>query len=349
MELATTLTSQTVRNTVREAGINPNYWYAVCWSKDLESDALRQVVIWKQKIVLFRTSDGQVHAMEDACPHRGVELHRGQVKGCNVVCPYHGWEFNPEGQCVSIPYFPSGQKLPPSRARAYPVQEKYGLVWVFPGDRTQADTTPLIDIPEYLEPGWLVIPINGHFKAHFSICNENTMDVFHGYLHEELQGWFDPILLKLEETHNRVRAKYQVSYKGVMAKFLGLAESASDVTTLPITIDYQYPNYATTLENISSLYLMRLPIDQQESRSFALFFFRVRLPQWLLNRLQPILIPFLQKFFLYRFLAQDEEMIESEQQNYMLNPQRQYAEINPAIIAIQRITLRQYETYLKKL
>ena len=39
-----------------------------------------------------------------------------------------------------------------------------------------------------------MVPITAHFKAHFSICNENTMDVFHGFLHQELQGWFDPIL-----------------------------------------------------------------------------------------------------------------------------------------------------------
>ncbi len=174
------------------------------------------------------------------------------------------------------------------------------------------------------------------------------MDVFHGYLHQELQGWFDPLLLKLEETKNRVLAQYQVSYKGIMAKFLGLAESATQVTTLPITIDYQYPHYVTTLQGISSLYLMRLPIHHQESRSFSLFFFRVRLPQWLLNRIQPILIPVLQRFFLYRFLDQDKEMIESEQQNYGLNPQRHYAEINPAIIAIQRMILRQYEVFLKE-
>lgn len=36
MELATTLTGQTVRNHVREVGINGNHWYAVAWAKDLK-------------------------------------------------------------------------------------------------------------------------------------------------------------------------------------------------------------------------------------------------------------------------------------------------------------------------
>jgi nitrite reductase/ring-hydroxylating ferredoxin subunit len=345
MELATTLTPQNVRNAVREAGINPNYWYAVGWSKDLPIGSVIPVMVWQQAIALFRDQTGQVHALEDACPHRGVALHKGQVHGCHLVCPYHGWEFNVEGTCVKIPYFPNGQKLPPYGARPYPVQEKYGLIWLFPGQADLAASTPIIEIPEYNQPGLLLIPITGHFQSHFSICNENTMDVFHGFLHNELQGWFDPILLKLDETPSSVRAAYNVSYRGLMAKFLGLAERADQVTTLPITIEYRYPNYATSLEGVSSLYLMRLPVTPQESRSFALFFFRVRLPQWLLKRVEPILVPLLRKHFLEKFLAQDAEMMESEQLNYNRNPNRHYAEINPAIIAIQRMTLKQYEAY----
>ncbi|NJN24476.1 MAG: aromatic ring-hydroxylating dioxygenase subunit alpha [Acaryochloridaceae cyanobacterium RL_2_7] len=345
MKLATTLSAQTVRNSVREAGINPNYWYAVCWSQDLENGAVKPIQVWDQKIALYRDDQGQIHALDDACPHRGIELHRGQVNGCHLVCPYHGWEFDADGKCVNIPYLPEDQKLPPQFAQSFPVQEKYGLVWLFPGNAGLAAEAPLIDIPEFGKSGLLMIPLTGQFKAHFSICNENTMDVFHGFLHEELQGWFDPILLNLEETENTVKAQYSVSYKGQMAKFLGLAEDAKQVTTLPITIEYQYPNYATTLRGISSLYLMRLPVSNQESRSFALFFFRVRLPQWMIRALERFLVPVVRRFFLEKFLAQDQEMMESEQQNYNKNPQRRYAEINPAIIAIQRMTLKQFEQY----
>lgn len=346
MKLATTLSAQTVRNSVREAGINPNHWYAVGWSHELESASVQPIMVWNQKIALFRDVEGHAHAVEDACPHRGVALHKGKVTGCHLVCPYHGWEFNHQGKCVNIPYLPEDQKLPPQGARIFPVQEKYGIIWVFPGDVDLAASAPLLDIPEFNQSGLLMIPITGHFQSHFSICNENTMDVFHGFLHEELQGWFDPVLINLEETDDTVRAEYNVSYKGQMAKFLGLAENAKQVTTLPISIKYVYPHYSTTLKGVSSLYLMRLPVSDQESRSFALFFFRVRLPQWVIRSIQKLLVPLLRRFFLEKFLAQDKEMMESEQQNYNANPQRHYAEINPAIIAIQRMTLRQFERYV---
>lgn len=345
MELATTLSTHTVRNAVREVGINPNYWYAVGWSDTLKPGAVTAVTIWKQAIALYRTANGQLHALEDACPHRGIALHKGRVQGCTLACAYHGWEFDGSGACVNIPYVPLGQKLPPAQARSYPVQEKYGVMWIFPGDAALAETTPLIDIPEFGNENLLMIPVTGHFKAHFSICNENAMDVFHGFLHEELQGWFDPVLIHLKETEDAVLAAYNVSYKGQMAKFLGLSKDAHSVTTLPIAIEYRYPNYFTSLEGISSLYLMRSPVGPQESRSFALFFFRVQLPSWLLKLVRPVLVPVLQRFVLNRFLAQDVEMMESEQRTYTENSKRRYLEINPAIIALQRFTLRQYEKY----
>lgn len=348
MELATTLTSHTVQNAVREVGINPNYWYAVSWANQLKPGDIISVVIWQQAIAVYRDINGQLHALEDFCPHKGVALHKGKVHGCNLACAYHGWEFDNQGNCVKIPYLPEKQKLPRATVRSYPIQEKYNLIWIFPGEPHLAATCQLPHIPEFFETEWLVVPISAHFQAHFSICNENTMDVFHGFLHQGLQGWFDPVLISLKETENSVRAEYNVSYKGHMAKFLGLSDRADTVTTLPITVEYRYPHYATSLQGVSSLYLMRLPIEPNESRSFALFFFKVRLPQWVLQPLKPLLIPLLQRFVLSKFLAQDIEMIESEQQNYLANPQRRYVEINPAIIAIQRLIVRQYEQFMQK-
>ncbi len=348
MELATTLKSQKVHNRVREVGINPNYWYAVGWADQWQPGEIIPVVVWQQAIAVYRDTEGQLHALEDVCPHKGVALHKGKVQGCHLTCSYHGWEFNGSGQCVSIPYITGSQKLPQAQVRSYPVQERYNLIWVFPGDPTEATTCQPPDIPEFSQPGWLMVPFTANFKAHFSIYNENCMDVFHGFLHENLQAWFDPVLLSLGETEAAVCAEYQVSYKGRLAQFLGLSERADQVTTLPISIYYRYPNYYSSLQGVSCLYSLRLPVGPTESKSFALFFFKVRLPGWLLKPLKPLLRTLLQRVMLRKFISQDIEMMESEQQNYLANPHRRYVEINPAIIAIQRLIVRQYEQFMQK-
>lgn len=345
MELATTLETQDVRVGVREVGINPNHWYAVAWAQDLQPGQVIAVTVWNQPIALYRTTSGQLHAVENICPHKGVDLHRGDVIDEHLVCNYHGWEFNPQGQCVKIPYLPTSHKLPCASLRVFPVQETYGLIWVFPGDAALAETCPPLDIPEYDDPNWLMVPIGAHFQAHFSICNENTMDVFHGYLHKNLQGWYNPVLLQLKATDDRVSADYQVSYRGVLAKWLGLSET-SQATTKVISVNYRYPHYQSSLEGVSSIYLMRLPIGPVESRSFALFFLKIRVPTWIQTLLRPVLQPAILHFLFMRFLVQDIEMIESEQRNYLAQPQRRYVEINPAIIAVQRLIVRQYEDYI---
>jgi nitrite reductase/ring-hydroxylating ferredoxin subunit len=348
-ELATTLRGQAVRTVIREVGINPNHWYPLGWAHDLKLGQTMPAVVWQQPIVVYRDTDGHLHALEDACPHRGVALHKGKVHGKHLACAYHGWEFDGDsGHCVKIPYLPDRQKLPCAQARSYPVREQYGLIWVFPGDAEFASQHELPHVPEFEDSDWLMVPVTAHFKAHFSICNENAMDVFHGFLHEELQGWFNPILLNLQESDAMIQAEYEVSYKGRLAKFLGLSQRADEVTTLPITIRYRYPHFATSLQGISSLYLMRLPVSLTESRSFALFFFRVSLPKWLLKPIRPLLSDVIQRFMLRRFLNQDIEMMESEQAAYSYRRERRYVEINPAIIALQRLTVRQYEQFMQQ-
>lgn len=349
MELATTLKGQTVQNKVREVGINENYWYPVAWSHQLKANQVIPVMVWQKPIALYRDASGQVYALEDACPHKGVELHKGEVSGDRLVCPYHGWEFNSEGQCVNIPYLPPTQKLPCAQARSYPAQERYGIVWVYPGDIALLSDRPLPQVPEYDDPNCLIIPITGYFQAHFSICNENTMDVFHGFLHKNLQGWFDPVLLKLQETEGSVRADYKVSYQGFLSKLLGLGTEADGTTTRIVSIHYQYPHYHSTLEGVSSLYLMRLPVSPSETRSFSLLCLnQVRLPRWLLQPIKRFAVPIIRELLFMPFLRQDVGMMESEQRNYRLNAKRRYVEINPAIIALQRLVVRQYEQFMQQ-
>jgi len=343
MELTPALAGQTVEADIRQIGINPNYWYAVGWASDVKPGQVVSVTLWQQAIALYRDEKGQLHGLCDRCPHRGVELHRGQVKGEHLVCRYHGWEFNGQGECVHIPYWRSQQKLPSAQVRAYPLQEKYGLIWVFPGDPALASDRPIPDMPEYAEPGWLMVPLSVHFQAHFAICNENTMDVFHGFLHQDLQGWFDPVLTRLQETESFVQADYQVSYKGRLANWLGLSDRPDQPTTRSIQIEYCYPHYHTHMPGVSALYLMRLPIGPAESQSYTLFFFKAKLPPRLLRWLQPILQRILSRFVLLRFVHQDKEMVESEQHTYLTQSSQRYVEINPAIIALQRVMKRQYE------
>ena len=111
-----------------------NNWYVACIADEIK-DKPRRARILAHNFVLFRHDENNIHCLSDSCVHRGASLSLGQCQNGGIICPQHGWEFNHGGKCTLIP---AGTKTPtetPKRARvpAYPVEEKYGLVfaWLF--------------------------------------------------------------------------------------------------------------------------------------------------------------------------------------------------------------------------
>ena len=76
-----------------------NAWYVAAWSEEI-ANALTQVKVLGEKLCMFRNSEGEVIAMEDACPHRKMPLSKGRIKGDNVECGYHGLTFDCAGAAL---------------------------------------------------------------------------------------------------------------------------------------------------------------------------------------------------------------------------------------------------------
>jgi phenylpropionate dioxygenase-like ring-hydroxylating dioxygenase large terminal subunit len=95
--------------------------------------------------VVFRDQSGEARVLADTCVHRGGSLSKGLIKNGNAVCPYHGWEFGGDGKCSKVPSLGEVTKIP-ARAKvdAYPVQEKYGIVFAFLGDLPEAERPPAL-------------------------------------------------------------------------------------------------------------------------------------------------------------------------------------------------------------
>ena len=46
------------------------------------------------RIVALFNSEGNLFALDGVCPHQGGPLGKGQLEGCIVTCPWHGWQFD---------------------------------------------------------------------------------------------------------------------------------------------------------------------------------------------------------------------------------------------------------------
>jgi nitrite reductase/ring-hydroxylating ferredoxin subunit len=116
----------------------PATWYLFCRSEELKGKPLSKKVL-DRRLVAYRTKDGRVAVLDANCAHLGADLGRGRVLGDSVQCPFHHWQYGPEGRCQSIP---GSSSVPPgARLRTYPVSERHGYVYFFFGSR------PLFPLP----------------------------------------------------------------------------------------------------------------------------------------------------------------------------------------------------------
>lgn len=104
-------------------------WYPVGLVDHIQPGSSNPVILAEQELALWRTEDGTTHVWEDRCPHRGMRLSFGFVRGDVLRCIYHGWGYKPTGQCVVIPAHPD--LTPPERicARTHPTHVTHGIIW----------------------------------------------------------------------------------------------------------------------------------------------------------------------------------------------------------------------------
>lgn len=158
-----------------------NLWYVAEWSATVKDKPVKARLLG-QNLVLFRDKSGQVNCLSDICIHRGGSLSNGWTteRDC-VACPYHGWEFDAEGKVQFIPSRGEGSDVP-DRARidAYPVEERYGMIWVFMGDLPAEERYPIPPFPEFDDrENWRPVEAEFTWNADVSRVVENGIDIAH--------------------------------------------------------------------------------------------------------------------------------------------------------------------------
>jgi toluene monooxygenase system ferredoxin subunit len=85
----------------------------VCSAEEVWDGEMRGITIQGRRVLLVHAG-GELHAYEDACPHRGMPLSQGKLADCTLVCSFHGWSYDVR----------SGRGINPesARLRAFPVR-----------------------------------------------------------------------------------------------------------------------------------------------------------------------------------------------------------------------------------
>ena len=259
-----------------------NMWYAVEFSHNVTTKPLSMQALG-QKFVLWRDKKGEIHCLSDLCVHRGGSLAGGWLTddaSC-IVCPYHGWEFNGDGDCEKIPAHPERGIPKKARVDSYPVKEKYNLVFVFLGDLPESERHPLPEIPELEDPQFKKVYGEYWWPVNYERALENAMDPSHapfvhgnrfGNLDKPEVGDFDVVLTEWSGLATIPLYPPPGQPKGAWGKLF--RKSVEDVDT-PVQIPTKAGFY---LPNINILQVplpfgtmllidANVPVSEQETRS----------------------------------------------------------------------------------
>lgn len=163
-----------------------NEWYVAAFSQEVKDQLLARTLLGR-RLVLYRASDDRVVALDDRCPHRSMPLSAGTLERDTIVCGYHGFRFNTEGDCVEVPSQASCPKN--VGIRAYRTLERGAVVWIWMGDAEQADASKLPSQDWMTDPTWERSQGQLSLQANYVRLHENLLDLTHlSFLHAKSFG-----------------------------------------------------------------------------------------------------------------------------------------------------------------
>lgn len=129
-------------------------WHCLGLASDFEDGKPHGIDIFGTRIVVFKGEDGQLNALNAWCPHMGADLSIGEVKGNDLVCKFHGWNWGGDGVCNHIPY---AKRVPPkARTTAYhiEVQNKLLFIWNDPEGNAPTEDLAIPRIEQVFSDEW---------------------------------------------------------------------------------------------------------------------------------------------------------------------------------------------------
>jgi phenylpropionate dioxygenase-like ring-hydroxylating dioxygenase large terminal subunit len=149
------------------------FWLPALLSSELPAPDCdpRRVQLLGEDYIAFRDSSGQVGLLDEYCPHRNASLGLARVEGGGIRCIYHGWKFAVDGTVLETPNISDPTFKQRIKAKAYPVREAGGLVWVYLGAPAQMPAFPRWPFFELTSP---------HLLPVYAVVNCNYVQVLEG-------------------------------------------------------------------------------------------------------------------------------------------------------------------------
>jgi phenylpropionate dioxygenase-like ring-hydroxylating dioxygenase large terminal subunit len=247
-------------------------WYVVANKKDIRYNKPFQATIWNKNYVIWKNAtSGEIHGLDDVCPHKGASLAGGKiVKGC-VTCPYHGYEYNGEGTLAKIPGINFTLSAVHNVAK-YHVIEKNGWVYLNTNPYNASLDVNIFEEPEAVGGDFSSVFLEMDFNCYSRILSENSLDVMHIAFVHTFGNAEKPAPLEeypptqISPYHFKTAYLYESGKQSMVKKVF-------DIKTLRIENEFVLPH--TTVARvifdkyISTVITFALPISETRSKLFV--------------------------------------------------------------------------------
>jgi nitrite reductase/ring-hydroxylating ferredoxin subunit len=164
------------------------YWHPIVLASEVK-DLPKAIRILGEDLVIFRDRSGTIGLLHKHCIHRGASLEFGIPQERGIMCCYHGWQFDTNGQILSIGAEPDSSRIPSNFGQgAYPVREAHGLIFAYMGPPESMPAFPNYDTFSHPDDNALY-PIKMTIPCNWLQIVENACDPIHNaYLHAIVSG-----------------------------------------------------------------------------------------------------------------------------------------------------------------
>lgn len=249
------------------------YWHPLCPAIELTDQApKKRIKILGETLVVFRDPAGRYGAMAEQCPHRRASLYYGFVEEDGLRCPYHGWKFRHDGQCIEQPFEPKDSTFKNEiRQTAYPVEKLAGLLFIYMGPQP----VPLLPRWDTLvrTDGTRRIRVLPDHDCNWVQAMENSVDSTHTYY---LHGHMMAMAGQGERASYYYRPMQKVDYEVVKEKaWAGIRKIRAfggDDPEKEAGHPLVFPNILLVPQREHLVIHWRVPIDDSHTRIIWLMF-----------------------------------------------------------------------------
>lgn len=262
-----------------------SYWQPAALVEELDEERpIVAVTLLGEDLVLFRDDKGKYGLMDRYCTHRGADLCFGRLEQGGLLCTFHGWVFDSDGQCIEQGAEPIGSKFYLNVSqKAYPCVERNGIVFAYMGegdpppvpslDAFAAPDSHTFAFKGYLDCNWMQAMEVGIDPSHASFLHrffqdENTDEQYGKQFRDKAASSDMPITQLLRE-HTRPIIKTDKTNFGI--RLTTLRELSEDQLHVRVT-NCVFPNAITIpMSREMAITQWHVPIDDTSSYWYAVF------------------------------------------------------------------------------